>query len=199
MTYMQYLFLTWLPGYLQAAHGLTIMASGLYTALPYALAVLSCLALSYVSDKLLSADAVALGRRRNLVAGAMILSAVLLLAPFIPSLPAIMVLLTVSLTFSAAAVSWNFALANDLLRSSGDVGRTFAFLTLGGNCFGILAPIVTGYVVGNTGRFDLAFEIAGLLAVIGAVVVVVAARRPIGLPGLRNAAAPVQKMSLDVP
>ena len=44
-----------------------------------------------------------------------------------------------------------------------------AFLVLGGNSFGLLAPIVTGYVVAATGSFDAAFAVAGALALVGAV------------------------------
>ena len=45
------------------------------------------------------------------------------------------------------------ALASDLLRSQADSGRAFAFMVLGGNVFGLLAPIVTGYIVQITGSF----------------------------------------------
>jgi len=35
--------------------------------------------------------------------------------------------------------------------------------------FGLLAPIVTGYVVAATGSFNAAFAVAGALALVGAV------------------------------
>jgi hypothetical protein len=38
-------------------------------------------------------------------------------------------------------------LVGDLLRSPSDAGRATAFLVLDGNTFGLLAPIVTGYVI----------------------------------------------------
>jgi MFS family permease len=50
-----------------------------------------------------------------------------------------------------------------------DAGRAFAFLVLGGNVFGLLAPIVTGYIVQATGSFASAFVLAGVLALVGAV------------------------------
>ena len=55
-----------------------------------------------------------------------------------------------------------------------------AFLVLAGNNFGLLAPIVTGYLVQATGSFDSAFVLAGALALIGATVILVLARTPIG-------------------
>jgi ACS family glucarate transporter-like MFS transporter len=71
-------------------------------------------------------------------------------------------------------------LVSDLLRSPGDAGRAFAFLVLGGNTFGLLAPIVTGYVVSATGSFDTAFVVAGALALVGAVSAVALARGTLG-------------------
>jgi ACS family glucarate transporter-like MFS transporter len=73
-------------------------------------------------------------------------------------------------------------LVSDLLRSPADAGRAFAFLVLGGNTFGLLAPIVTGYVVAATGSFDAAFVAAGALALIGAVAALALARGTLGAP-----------------
>jgi cyanate permease len=61
---------------------------------------------------------------------------------------------------------------------------------LGGNSFGLMAPIVTGYVIDLTGSFDRAFFVAGLLPLIGAVATLTMTRRPIQpagivLPGAR--------------
>jgi dipeptide/tripeptide permease len=51
---------------------------------------------------------------------------------------------------------------------------------LGGNSFGLLAPIVTGYLVEATGNFNSAFVLAGVLALVGATVTLALARTPIG-------------------
>ena len=55
-----------------------------------------------------------------------------------------------------------------------------AFLVVGGNVFGLMAPIVTGYVIAVTGSYDMAFVIAGVLLVIGATSILTLTRRPIG-------------------
>jgi ACS family glucarate transporter-like MFS transporter len=67
-----------------------------------------------------------------------------------------------------------------LLRSPSDAGRATAFLVLGGNSFGLLAPIVTGYVVASTGSFDAAFAVAGVLALVGAVAALALVRGTLG-------------------
>jgi len=47
---------------------------------------------------------------------------------------------------------------------------------LGGNSFGLLAPIFTGYLVEATGNFNPAFVLAGALAMVGATVTLALAR-----------------------
>jgi ACS family glucarate transporter-like MFS transporter len=195
LTYTAYFFLTWLPGYMQMARGMTIMRSGVYTALPYALAIVLCIGLSYLSDRLLNAGSQSSGKRRYAVAFGSLATATVLLMPFVTSMGAIVVLLTIALTFSGASQSWNFALTNDLLRTPGDVGRAFAFLTLGGNCFGIMAPIVTGYLVNDTGSFTIPFIVCGALAILGALVALLGARTPIGEEKRPDMAANVQSVA----
>ena len=88
--------------------------------------------------------------------------------------------MTIAVSFAHVGPATNGALVSDLLRSPGDAGRAFAFLVLGGNTFGLLAPIVTGYIVAATGSFDSAFIVAGALALVGAVAALVLARGTLG-------------------
>lgn len=180
MTYTQYLFLTWFPTYLETARGLTVMRSGFYTAIPYAVTVVGCLLISFAVDRVFDGNALRAGKRRYAVALFLLLSADVLATPALQSTGFVIALFSSSMLASACAMSWNFALTNDLLRSSSDAGIAFAVLTLGGNLFGIVAPIVTGYVVSATGHFDAAFAIAGVLAIIGAVAVLLLTSRPLG-------------------
>ena len=116
------------------------------------------------------------------------LTAAGLLIPVAQSLTAVIVLVSIAASFGNVGPAANGALVGDLLRSSADAGRAFAFLVLGGNTFGLLAPIVTGYLVEATGSFNSAFILAGALALIGAVVTLALARTPIGEVGARGAA-----------
>ncbi|MGA7862544.1 MAG: MFS transporter, partial [Stellaceae bacterium] len=131
-------------------------------------------------DRLLSAEAVRAGKRRYLVALCLLLTAAGLLIPVAQSLTAVVVLVSIAASFGNVGPAANGALVGDLLRSPADAGRAFAFLVLGGNTFGLLAPIVTGYIVEATGSFNSAFILAGALALIGAVVTLALARTPIG-------------------
>jgi dipeptide/tripeptide permease len=120
------------------------------------------------------------GKRRYLVALCLLLTAAGLLIPFARSLAAVIMLVSIAASFGNVGPAANGALVGDLLRSPADAGRAFAFLVLGGNSFGLLAPVVTGYIVEATGSFNSAFILAGTLALIGAAVSLALARTPIG-------------------
>jgi cyanate permease len=109
-----------------------------------------------------------------------LLSGSIVVTPYVGSIGLATAVLTVALTFNTFAQSMNFALANDRLRSPADVGRTYAFFTLGGITFGILGPIVTGYLVALTGDFKVALVLCGGLSVLAAIVVSTLTRRPLG-------------------
>ena len=187
--YCQYLFLTWLPSYLQNEKGLAFAKTGFYAAVPYAIAVALCIIVGRISDRLLKGDTGG-GRRRNMIAFAMLLAAVILFAPLIDSVWMILGLIAISLTGVASTTSLNFALLNDLIRKPQDVGVAMGFLVVGGNVFGLMAPIVTGYVVAETRHFDRAFMIAGLLLVVGATSILTLTRRALGETSDASALAP---------
>ncbi|MFK4446835.1 MFS family permease [Caballeronia udeis] len=183
--YTQYLFLTWLPSYLQASRHLSIANTGLFSAVPYAAAVVLCIFAGRLSDQYLKKTGVGTGRRRNAVALAMLTGAAILAVPFTTNLGVLLVIFSITLTGIASTTSLNFALLNDMLPHSRDVAKAMAFVVVGGNIFGMIAPIATGYVIAATGSYDWAFGIAGLLLVAGAVTVLTMTRRPLsGTPDL---------------
>jgi ACS family glucarate transporter-like MFS transporter len=59
------------------------------------------------------------------------------------------------------------------------VGTALGILITGGITFGMLAPMVTGYIVRETGSFDKAFYLAGSLLILGAAISLTMTRRPI--------------------
>ncbi|GAB2900814.1 MFS transporter [Paraburkholderia jirisanensis] len=180
--YTVYLFLSWLPSYLQAAHGLTVLKTGFYTAVPYAVAVPGTIFMGWLSDRLLRNAPVNSGRRRNMVAVLLLCSACILVTPLVKNTAVVLALFSFSLTSIGSTVGLNIALLSDLLTNPANTGRAHGFLVTGGNLFGVLAPIATGYVVSFTGSYNAAFVIAGALLVVGATVCLTMTRAPISPP-----------------
>jgi len=103
----------------------------------------------------------------------------MLLVPQLDNLWAIVSVLAISASMGWTASATNFALVTDLVRNPADIGKVTALTVLGGNSFGIMGPIVTGYVLEMTGSFNATFAVAGALALCGAVITLTMTHQPI--------------------
>lgn len=177
--YGGYMLLTWLPSYLQQAKGLSVMNAGLMTAVPFALASVFGILLGRISDWVLTPEAVHAGRRRTMIAVMLVGVSLILAVPLIDQLWIIVVILAFVRSLGLAGSALNFALVTDLVRNRADIGKVTAITVVGGNTFGLMAPIVTGYVIALTGSFDRAFVVAGLLPLAGAAATFLMTRKPI--------------------
>jgi ACS family glucarate transporter-like MFS transporter len=177
--YGGYMLLTWLPSYLQQAKGLSVLNAGMLTAVPFAAATVMAVLLGLVSDRLLTHETVHTGQRRVMLAVLMITVGSILLVPLLDSLWAIVAVLALARSAGATGSALNFALVTDLVRNRADIGKVTSITVLGGNSFGLMAPIVTGYVLALTGGFNGAFAVAGILALTGAAITLLMTRRPI--------------------
>jgi MFS family permease len=177
--YGGYMLLTWLPSYLQQAKGLSVLNAGMLTAVPFGAATVMAVLLGLLSDRLLTRETVHTGRRRVMLAVLMISVSSILLVPVLDNLWAIVAVLALARSAGAAGSALNFALVTDLVRNRADIGKVTSITVLGGNSFGVMAPIVTGYVLALTGSFNGTFAVTGVLALIGAAITLTMTRKPI--------------------
>jgi ACS family glucarate transporter-like MFS transporter len=155
------------------------MNTGYLTAVPYLMTTVLGVLIARASDRMMSSAHIQAGRRRNFIAAMAILAMLILLAPLVGSLWQLLLVLTLVLTGSTTGAGLNFTLANDLLRNPRDVSRVVAITAFGGNLFGLVAPIITGYVVSGTGGYTWAFRIAAALLFCGCLATLGMTRRPI--------------------
>lgn len=177
--YVLYLFLTWSPSYLQSVKHMSLARSGVVSAIPYLVACIGGILIGRLSDRAGADEGAHSTRRRRYVVISMLASSVVLLTPLFETPWAFIVFTSIALTGVSASFAQIYALVNDLLHERAHVGKCIAVVTIGGNIFGMLAPIVTGYVVQSTHRFDSAYVVAGTLLCLGAAVCYGFARRPI--------------------
>lgn len=179
MVYGGYMLLTWLPSYLQQAKGLNTVHAGFVSAIPFGAAAIISVILGRVGDLRLSSADVHSGRRRSMIAVMLLGPTAMLLVPYLNSLWSILVVLSVAASMGWTASALNFALVTDLVRNQADIGKVTSITVLGGNLFGIMGPIVTGYVLQITGSFNATFAVAGTLALLGAACTLTLTRQPI--------------------
>jgi MFS family permease len=177
--YCSYLFLSWLPSYLQTARHLSLGTTSIYTAVPYATAFVISISMAQISDRFLKGSGVNTGRRRYFIAGSS-LTATLLIAsvPFVESVPVLLGMISVAIGCIATNTSQVFALTNDLLPNPKDIGKAMGFEVAAANVIGFTSPIVTGYVIAITGTFNTAFVIAGAVMLLGTTSALFIANRP---------------------
>ena len=121
-----------------------ILKTGLFTAVPYAGAMVLGILLGRLSDHLLARSGVKQGRRRSMVVAMLLGSSVILFTPFVDNIWLLLTLFTLSLTGMATAISMNFALVNDLFRNPQHSGKAMGILIVGGNSFGSSHPSSPG-------------------------------------------------------
>ncbi len=177
--YTMLLFLFWLPSYLVESRHMSLVKAGWFTSVPYIVAVPLGLLAGKLSDSLLTHDEIKQGKRRTLLMVFILASSVVLLTNTVANQYALLFLVSMSLTCISSALSLNIALTNDLTWNAEMVGTATGFLILGGNVFGSLVPIATGYIVKWTGSFDLAFYLAGFLLFVAALICFTMTRSPL--------------------
>ncbi len=179
VNYMNYLFLSWLPSYLMHDRGMTLMQAGLYGTIPYIVGVALEIFFGRLSDRILTPERLKNGGRRNQVILFLILSSVILLISVVHTKWAILALISLALSFNTTTVTFMYSLTNDLVEDPQIAGAAFGVLLVGGNLFGMAAPVVTGYLVKATGNFTSAFGLSGLVALAGAAMAYWWTRTPI--------------------
>jgi len=177
--YTLYLFLTWLPTYMVEARNEELLSAGWITGIIYTAAAVFGIVISRVSDWYVSRERASGGERRRAVILLMVLSAALVIVPFVENLGVVLTLFAWTLTMANTAVTLNIALTSDLIVDEASGGLAFGLLILGGNSFGLLAPIITGFLVEFTGSFTVPFLLAVVLLVIGALLTWTLVTRPL--------------------
>ena len=196
--YALYLLLFWLPSYLQETKHLTIMKTGLYTAVPWAIAVPVSIVHRHCQRSGVG-HAHASGRRParhghplRAAGGGDGVRAAYQQYQRDPGSVCVIALGHQCRDFA------QLTLVTDLVHRARDVGKAISLTILAGNICGLLAPIVTGYVVAGLHSYDWALWIAGILLVIGAVALGTMTREvilPAEVPARRlSAAAPAFRL-----
>ena len=177
--YSNVLFLSWLPSYLVQSRHMHLMKAGWFTSIPYLIAAVLGILIGKLSDTLLTREAVKQGKRRTILIVFILCSSCVFLVNMVSSEYFVLVLIAVSLVCISSALTLNIAMTNDLVWQHNMVGTALGILITGGITFGMLAPMITGYIVKETGSFDKAFYVAGSLLILGAAISFTMTRRPI--------------------
>ena len=152
---LSYFFITWFPIYLVQARGMNIMQAGFATFLPSVAGFLGGMTGGLVSDGLIRRGwSVSWARKTPYIVG-LAVGACLVLAAFTENNLLIVGLMTVASFGKGAAVgAGTWAIVSDTAPREA-VGLASAVFNSIGNIGGIVTPIIFGYIVQETGSYNI--------------------------------------------
>jgi MFS family permease len=165
--YAYFFGLTWLPSYLVQQKHLSLEKMGIIGAIPFWAAAVSAIIGGWTSDALIKKGHSTTKVRKAFVASGLVFSVAAFPSAIVEDLTASLVLLTVAYTALGLTVSNLWAISQTLAGPTA-AGKWSGAQNCLGAIAGIVAPIVSGLVVQQTGNFSLAFLIMAILALVGA-------------------------------
>jgi D-galactonate transporter len=183
--YILFFFLSWFPAYLVQAHNLDIKSMSMTTVIPWVVGFVGLALGGLISDKIFKVTGKLLLSRKIVLVVSLLAAAICVaFAGSVKGVYPAVILMSVSIFFLYITGAIYWAIIQDVVHKS-RVGSISGFIHLIGSLSGIIGPIVTGYIVHHTGKFDSAFVLAGVIAAVGAVLVLLVIKSP------KNAAARV--------
>lgn len=167
--YAYFFFVSWFPGYLILERKMTLLQSGIVSALPFWAGLLGTLGGGWLGDYLIRRGISTTVSRKSIIGAGLSVSTILMItAAYVEQSWLAVTLLTLCIGFLRLATGSVNSLPIDLAPRL-MVGALTGIQNFFGNIGGLLAPIVTGYLVNATGSFARSFVVAGGMALFGAV------------------------------
>lgn len=165
--YAWYFLLSWLPSYLVRERHFSLSSVALWGALPYVFMAVSSISGGILADHWISRGASPVRVRRGFLVTGLVMTALLLPSVLLPRIEfAVGGLFMACLSFGIYASNL-FSLTQTLAGPEA-AGRWTGLQNACGNLAGIASPLLTGWIVTRTGKFEIAFVAAGIACLLGA-------------------------------
>ena len=179
VNYTGWLYLAWLPGYLQAERGLSLANTGWVAAIPFLFGSLGMLVNGMVADRLAKKGYSLMNSRKILIClGLICSSACTLLVVQSTSTAMAVAFISLALFFVhfAGTSCWGLV---QVVTPSKMVASVSSIQNFGSFVFASFAPIVTGWVLDTTGSFNWALIVCSMVTFAGALAYFFIVKTPI--------------------
>jgi MFS family permease len=163
--YYWYLFVTWLPDYLVTVRHFTILHAGFFAALPFFVFGASEPVGGWIADRLIRRGRNETRIRKGIVAVAFPTGLLLIPASRVHSASTAVALIAGASLVGLA--TGNLIVILQCCAPPEDVGLWTGFENFAGNIGGVLAPLVTGFLISRTGSYAPGFALAAVTLVAG--------------------------------
>lgn len=164
--YAWFVYLTWLPGYLELERGFTKAEMGIYSSIPYVAMSVIIMLSGVASDWLIRQGYRETLVRKMFITAGLVIACLIVPAGLVEDKMTSVWLLTISLC-GLGLCSPNTWTLTQAVCSKNIVGTVSGIQNFGGNVGGVIAPALTGYIAHVTQSFALALGITGAICVVG--------------------------------
>jgi MFS family permease len=177
--YMIWLYLTWLPGYLEHERNLSVARVGWVVSIPYLFGMLGSVSCGYAADYLVRHGVSDINSRKwPICVGLLGAAGFTVPVAYTPDNTMAVVYLCVVMFFlyMASGGAWalvNAATPNHMIATVGGLQN------FGGYFVGSLAPVITGWLAEHTHSFKTALMLSSLVAFVAALIYFVLVKEPI--------------------
>jgi ACS family D-galactonate transporter-like MFS transporter len=164
--YIYYVFVTWVPGYLVIQRHMSVLKTGFIGMLPFLIGSGCTILGGWAGDRLIAAGWRTTRVRKGFSVGGLFAAMLCTLAGAYTSNTALavsfLILAVAAISFATAAIQ---SMAIDVAPRH-IISSLVSLQNFGGNVGGSFAPIVTGYLISNTGSFTIPLLVASIVVLV---------------------------------
>jgi ACS family D-galactonate transporter-like MFS transporter len=164
--YLWYFLLTWLPFYLVRERHFSMAKMAWVNALPLGITAAATTVAAAVSYRAIARGASVTRVRKTCVAAGLALATIIVAVPALPNVTAAMAVLMLACIGYGVYTSSHWTITQTLAGPTA-VGRWSGIMNFWGNVAGVVAPLVTGWVVDRSGHFFWAFVVIACVTLTG--------------------------------
>jgi len=169
--FLQWQFMTWVPGYLILGRGFSTLKMGFYTSLAFAVAAVAQPMIGWLSDWLIKKGWSVNRARKTVQVVLQLLSATIIITGYSEDVGVALFFLVVAISAESTAAGHIWTIMTEVIPGK-MVGSISGVINAIGAIAGIISPILTGVIVKVTGSFELALTIGGCSILVAAVFII---------------------------
>ncbi len=190
VNYSVWLYMSWMPNYLEAAHHVSIAATGWIAIIPFSCGAVGMMLSGIVADLLVRRGVPPIRTHRTVLLIGMTCSALsTFLVPHIESATGAAFGIGMALFFTYLAGNSCWGLVQSIAPAR-IVASVATIQNFGSFIVASLAPILTGWLLDRTHSFNITLAVCGMVAILGALVYLFVVKEPIQLSDLHPQTSP---------
>lgn len=187
--YAVWMYQTWLPAYLEMQQHISIARTGMLASIPLVCSILGAISGGWASDRLARRGTDLVGARRlPCILGLLASGVFTLIATTAGNATEAVIYISGAMYFLSFGIAGKWVMITAVAPQS-YCTSVASIQNFGGYLGGTASPLVTGFVVDQTGSFVIALAIGAALTVLAAIILHLLVRDPIGAEALEGSVA----------